>query len=43
VNLQHAGHHSHQRKPAPIVRAIDARSARAHVRRTRLPFTVDSF
>src|ERR1044071_3032341 len=26
-----------------MVRAMDARSARAHVRRTRLPFTFDSF
>ncbi len=33
----------YQRRPAPIVRASDATSARAHVRRTRLPFTFDSF
>jgi hypothetical protein len=43
MSLQHASHQSHQRSPAPIVMAIDARSARAHVRRTRLPFTLDSF
>jgi hypothetical protein len=43
LSLQHASHQSHQRSPAPIVRAIDATSARAHVRRTRLPFTSDSF
>jgi hypothetical protein len=43
LSLEHPGHQSNQRRPAPIVRAIDATSANAHVRRTRLPFTSDSF
>ena len=44
LSLENASHPDQdQRRPAPMVRAIDARSANAQVRRTRLPFTIDSF
>ena len=39
---RHLYHQSH-RMPAPMVRAIDARSVTAQVKRARFAFTIDSF